>query len=117
MRLTHIAFVALSFLGCAPCEFPTPQPSAHNLKVKVMADGRVLTDSGTVSLEQLGKQLAALKAKNGTVWYYREAAAAEPHPNAMEVIKLVVDNKLPIALSAKADFSDIVGPDGVSRPR
>jgi hypothetical protein len=34
----------------------------------------------------------------------------------MNVIKLVADNKLPIRLCAKADFSDSVDEKGNSRP-
>ena len=36
---------------------------------------------------------------------------------AAQVIKLVIDNRLPIAMSSKPDFSDVLLPDGSTRPR
>jgi len=38
----------------------------------------------------------------------------EPHPIAMQVIKLVTDNQLPVKLSTRPDFSDSVDLDGTS---
>jgi hypothetical protein len=51
------------------------------------------------------------------VWYYREGAGAELPPEAKQVMKLVVDNKLPVSLCTKPDFSDYVDGKGVSHPR
>ena len=56
--------------------------------------------------------LAALAQNKGVVLYGRDAAEEEPHPNAMQVIQLVVANRLPIRMSTKSDFSDAVGLDG-----
>src|SRR5205823_3143630 len=44
------------------------------------------------------------------VWYYRQDANGEPHPTAMEVMKLITANRLPVRLSSKPDFSDSVTP-------
>jgi hypothetical protein len=93
---------------------PSPQ---DRVQVKILADGTILADDVQVSLEELGVHFAALKRNNGTVWYYRESARAEPHPNAMEAFKLIVDHKLPMTMSTKSDFTDAVGPDGVPHPR
>jgi hypothetical protein len=58
-----------------------------------------------------------LSAKHGIVWYYRENAHAEPHPNAMQVMELVAKYSLTISLSTRPDFSNFVTPDGKAHPR
>jgi biopolymer transport protein ExbD len=86
------------------------------IKVKVTASGDITADGQPVTLDQLAAKLANLKTAGGEVWYHRENPAAEPHPNAMKVIELVAENKLPVKLSAKPDFSDAVDDKGVSHP-
>jgi biopolymer transport protein ExbD len=86
------------------------------LKIKVTSGGDITADGEPVTLEQLATKLTALKQVGGKVWYYRENPAGEPHPNAMKVIEQVVENKLPIRLSTKPDFSDAVDDKGVSHP-
>jgi hypothetical protein len=54
--------------------------------------------------------MARVAGEKTTVSYYRENAAGEPPPAAMEVMKLIVSNRLPVRLSTKPDFSDAVGP-------
>jgi hypothetical protein len=61
--------------------------------------------------------LAGVKKRNGVIWYYREGGDKEPPPEAMEVMKLIVDNNLPISMSTKPDYSDVLLPDGTTRPR
>lgn len=82
-----------------------------------MANGTIYADDQPVTLVELRGRLAAMKGKNGVVWYYREAAESEPHPNAMQAMKLVVENQLAITLSTKPDFSDAIGADGSPHPR
>jgi hypothetical protein len=86
------------------------------LKVKVTASGDITADGQPITLEQLAAKLSELKKAGGGVWYYRENARDEPHPNAVKVIELVIHNKLPVRLSAKSDFADAVDDKGVSRP-
>jgi hypothetical protein len=45
------------------------------------------------------------------VWYYRENAGTEPHPAAMQVMRLIAANRLPVRLSACPDYSDDVNED------
>ena len=86
------------------------------VKVKVTTGGDITADGHSVTLDQLAVKLAELKQVGGAVWYYRERSAGEPHPNAMKVIALVIENKLPVRLSTKPDFSDAVDDKGVSHP-
>lgn len=120
MRCILSTFVIFSLVACDQEQPPVSEqlPVADvKLEVKAMADGTIFADGDEVSLDQLRRKLAQLKTAGGAVWYYREGADAEPHPNAMEVMKLVVENQLPITMSTKPDFSDVVGPDGVPRLR
>lgn len=87
------------------------------LKIAVSADGGVTADGRAVSIDALGPILRDLAKSKGEVWYYREAAQAEPHPNALRVLSLIVDNSLPISLSTKPDYSDVVDDKGRSVQR
>lgn len=85
------------------------------LKISVFSDGRITADGSATTIETLRESLKRLAAENGQVWYYREAGQAEPPPQAMAVMQAIVDNRLPIRLSMKPDYSDTVGPDGRAR--
>ncbi len=127
MRSDIVAISAAVFLLASCQRDPaTPSPSGHAqkgkpavpanriIKVKVAAGGEITADGQPVTLVQLAAKLADLKRAGGEVWYHRENPAGGPHPNAMKVIALVAENKLPIKLSAKPDFSDAVDDKGVS---
>lgn len=82
------------------------------LKVAVLRDGSISVNGVAATFEQFETSLGNLAESHGSVWYYREAGAEEPHPNATKVIQAVIAHKLPIRLSTKPDYSDAVGPDG-----
>jgi len=86
-------------------------------RISVLSTGRVLLDGKDSSVAQVRKSLESARAKRGTVWYYRESGKGEPPAQAVEVFKLIVENKLPVSLSTKADFSDYVDEKGQSQPR
>jgi hypothetical protein len=86
-------------------------------RVAVTAKGAVSFDGASVTIDVLRLKLADLKKRNGVVWYYREAAKGEPPQQTMDVMKLIVDNRLPISMSTKPDYSDVLLPDGTTRPR
>jgi hypothetical protein len=106
----------LSFLfgGCS--KQSTPQspvnPDAPVLKVAVFADGRLTVDGVASTVQSLQESLRVLREKRGVVWYYREAGQQEPPPISMEVVKAVVEARLPIRLSSRPDYSDSIGADG-----
>jgi hypothetical protein len=87
------------------------------LKISVLSSGAVFLNGKSISVKALGETLQSAKGNNGQVWYYRENAGAVPPPQAMEVIKLVLANKLPISFSSKPDFSDYIDERGESHPR
>ena len=95
----------------------TPSATGPVLKVSVLSSGSLLLDGAATDLDRLAAALESAKSQNGSVFYYREAASAEPPVEAKAVLDLVIKNKLPISLSSKPDFSDHVDANGVSHPR
>jgi hypothetical protein len=122
-----IPVVGLLLVGCRP---EPAGPSASNrqqeeraavhvskiIKIKVTAGGDITADGQPLTLEQLATKLSELKRDRGGVWYYRESPEGEPHPNAMKVVELVAENKLPVRLAVKPDFSDAVDDISLSHP-
>jgi hypothetical protein len=86
-------------------------------KIAVTASGVVSFDGAAVTLDGLKSRLADLKKRNGEIWYYREAAGSTPSAQATEVLKLIAESRLPISLSTKPDYSNVILPDGTTRPR
>lgn len=103
-------------LGIGAAGAPEP-PAGLVARVSALASGQLLLNGQQVDLQALDTALADLKAKHGTVWYYREYPEHEPPPQATEAIGLVVKHQLPIRISTKADFSDVVSTNGNSKPR
>jgi hypothetical protein len=79
--------------------------------------GEIWCDDVRTSLADLGHRLAQLRAAQGVVWYYREEAGDDPAPEAMAVVRMVVEQRLPISMSTRADFGDVVQSDGTAVPR
>ena len=86
-------------------------------KIAVTARGVVSFDGAVITLDGLKSKLGDLKKRNGWIWYYREAAGGEPPAQAMQVLRLIAESRLPLSLSTKPDYSDEVLPDGTIRPR
>lgn len=86
-------------------------------KIAVTARGVVSFDGAAITLDGLRLKLLDLKKRSGTIWYYREAAGSAPSAQATDVLKLIAESRLPISLSTKPDYSDVVLPDGTIRPR
>jgi biopolymer transport protein ExbD len=121
VRILGIVLIALMLDGCGNAiGTSSSKPEQHKaevMKVKVFVDGRITAYDKEVNLDDLDKQLSLLKESEDVVWYYREAGNQEPHPNAMQIMELIVKHGIPVTFSSKADFSDYIGPDGVSHPR
>jgi hypothetical protein len=83
--------------------------------VAVFADGRLTVDGSASTVPALRESLRSLGEKHGVVWYYREAGQQEP-PIAVEVMKAVVEARLPIRLSSRPDYSDSISPERALPP-
>jgi hypothetical protein len=109
-------FAGLTVVGAASAAEPVVS------KIAVLHDGRILVDGSPVDGPTLDSRLSALAKAHGAIWYYREGVGAEPsgaQAQAIEsVLSRVVRARLPISLSTKPDFSDVVDQNGhsVARP-
>jgi hypothetical protein len=86
-------------------------------KVSVLSSGKLLLNGEPTNLPGLDAAFQLLKTKDGTVWYYRQDAQAEPSAEAMSVVRLVVKYALPISMSTQPDFSDYVDNQGHAHAR
>jgi hypothetical protein len=94
------------------------------MEVAVHADGRVTADGREATLEALQQSLSELKRNHGSVLYYREGAnyghggaGSKAHPKAVLFVRAIFDAHVPVSVSSKPDFSDVVLPDGTTKPR
>jgi hypothetical protein len=116
MATSALAVFLLWFGVSAAPQTPGASPEPVG-KISVTAKGRVSLDGTPITLDALKVRLVDLKKRKGVVWYYRESGASDPPAQAMQVIKLIADLELPISMSTKPDFSDVLLPDGSTRPR
>jgi biopolymer transport protein ExbD len=121
-KALSIATLALMLNDCDRPEATTqptdPTPVSNDiLKIAVTRDGSISYNGTPATLEQLDVALGYLADSRGSVWYYREAGADEPHPNAMKVIEAIAKRGLPISLSTKPDYSDVVGTNSQAHSR
>ena len=87
-------------------------PNAPTLKIAVMDDGRIMVDGSPATIDSVRVSLKRLAKEKGVVWYYREAGQGKAPPESTEVIQSVIENRLPIRLSSRPDFSDAISQDG-----
>jgi hypothetical protein len=87
-------------------------PSALIVKIAVLADGRITLNGSPATVDTVRVSLKRLAEQKGVVWYYREAGQGKAPPESTEVMQTVIENRLPIRLSSRPDFSDAIGPDG-----
>ena len=106
--------VVFLFVTIFACHLMAESPPV--LKITVSRSGEITADGTPTNVDALVLLLRDLAAKKGAVWYYREAPEAEPHPNALKVLNAIVDQKLPVRLCAKPDFSDAIEDKGRSVP-
>ena len=85
--------------------------------VREIGSLKVLLDGKKSTVAKVKKALKKASSETGTVWYYRESGKGAPPSQAIEIVKLVVENRLPISLSSRPDFSDYIDDEGQSRPR
>jgi len=95
----------------------TPRNEPLVVRIRVSKAGEIWYDDVRTTLDALRLRLVELRARGGAVWYHREAGASAPPPEAMAVIQLVIEHRLPISMSTRPDFADVVQPDGSVVPR
>ena len=119
MKTAVFLMTVLAFVSCSNDLALDDETSSStpNLKISVLQSGQIYLDGVEVTITQVENQLLQLKSKGGSVWYHREAGQQEPPPEAIEVIRLITDNRIPVSMSSKSDFSDYIDENGQSHPR
>lgn len=115
-KINIIVAVFLILVTSQKLSFADVKEAEQVLKVKVLQSGKVFADDKIVTLDELDRQFADLKDKQGVVWYYREDGTAEPPVVATDVMDLVIKYELPVSFSSRPDFSDYIDDEG-SYPR
>ncbi len=110
MRIIRITAAALLLLaapvGAEQTLAPSSEPTAiAAIKINITKTGRIFVNDQESSFEGLKMKLIRLKEKNGMVFYYREDPEKEPPAMATEVIKLIIENKLPVRICRLPDCS------------
>ena len=84
------------------------------VKVWVARDGAIELNGVEATLADVERAFESAASRGGEVFYGRDAAFEDPHPNGMKVIELVTQHGLPVRFSTKRDFSDAVDVSGAS---
>ena len=87
------------------------------IHVQSLRSGGIVIDGSASTLVELNAKLTHIKSVKGVVFYYRENPDEEPTESQLLTFKTVVDARVAVSFSTKADFSDYVGTDGQSHPR
>jgi len=83
-----------------------PPGEREPLAVHVTEDGRILVHVGTrfveASLDELERTIERLAADGGSVLYSRDDPGEEPGAVALDVIELLTEHDVPIAMRAES---------------
>ncbi len=119
--LSRFACVAATFILLGGCAKSSTANCIGVIYVSVAADGSISVDGKTVAVPSLDEKLSVLKPSAKVVFYYRENAQTEPTPSQAseigQVLNAIMRLQLPISLSSKSDFSDVIDGAGNSQPR
>lgn len=85
------------------------------IKIGLLESDAIILNGQEVSLANLQSHLNGANAARDLVLYYKEGHTSTPR--SAEIVKLLVDRKLPVSLSTKPDYSDYVDRTGRSHPR
>jgi len=87
-------------------------PPQRPTTIWVAQNGNIELDGRPADLQTVSKTLEEVSRHRGIVVYGVDASENQPNPNAKKVIELLARDGLAIRLSARRDFSDVVGTDG-----
>lgn len=118
MSLLMLEFVAriVAALLCLVVISALAQPSPV-ARVSALASGKLLLNGSPVEWAAIEAEFQRIRKFQGAVWYYCENPQAEPPPQVVAVIKLVVQYGLPVSMSSKPDFTDYIDENGRSQKR
>jgi hypothetical protein len=94
----------------------SPKADTPYMRIRVSKSGEVAMDGTVTNLGLLKEALGKLAQIGGLVLYSREVAEGVKVPAVAEqIMRLVIDNRLPIRLCEQADFSDAIDENGKLR--
>jgi hypothetical protein len=82
----------------------------------VASNGQIQLNGEPAEPAKVDEALKLLARRQGVVLYGREGADGEPHPNALRVLQMIVEHQLPVSMSTKRDFRDVVDVAGHATP-
>ncbi len=100
MRSTKV-FIMLAGLflmfssGCLRHRFD-PDYINNVSRIKLSKEDIIYVNGKQASLEEVKKELEQRKAKHGAVKYYRENPQEQASPQALELIRVIAEAKLPV---------------------
>jgi len=108
LPLILLAVLAVISLSCGnsdrEAEARFAQMEANGIaKVKVGGSGDIYLNGKLTSLDALGDEFARIQKVNGVVWYYRTAQSQAAEAAGLEVMKKVVEYKLPVKMCDSND--------------
>jgi hypothetical protein len=117
MKLRVIGTVlclALSSLACRSREAPPakatgalPAGTPH-VRIWVSQAGVIELDGKPAELPAVKAAIAELVPRQGTVVFGRDSADQRPHQQGLAVIAAIAESRLPILMSTRRDFSDVL---------
>ena len=112
------AFASLVLAACAgrPAERSAEAASQKFLALFVTGEGVIYAGGQEVSLSRLEEELAAAKAANTVVVFWREPSRPDRAGHGMFVLKTVQAAGVKLRMCGSRDCADTIGPDGTLRP-
>ena len=96
------AFLSMLALGAGHAKAAGPV-----LKISVLTSGVVLANGERTMVPLLERELMAVKARDGEVWYFREGDDAYPNRSGLTLFGLLIKHHVRTSLSDRPDFSDL----------
>ena len=105
--LSSIFFVGLFFTAAAAEQsVGTTQPQMiPAIRIDISKTGHIFVGGKETSLESLRLKLIRLKEKGGVVLYYRENPEKDPPEKALDVMRMITEQQLPVKLCRLPDCS------------
>ena len=91
-----------------PKIFQSGNPNVPILKIALMVDGRMTVDGMPATMESLRSSLRLLAERKGSFGITASRAERQAPPQSLEITKAVIENRLSIRLSSRADYSDAI---------
>jgi hypothetical protein len=114
-----VLYLAVPLSACRSRE-PHEKPAAKatgalpagtpHVRIWVSQAGAIELDGKPAELAAVKAAIAELATRQGTVIFGRDAPDQKPHQHGLEVIAVIAASRLPILMSTRRDFADVLPP-------